>query len=100
MINSFDPDPEIARTSPADLLLMSMMQTMCDRGYKVFDLGIGEARYKSSWCDRSEPLVDVLYGITLKGQAYVLGESAWLRMKRYVKQNEWAWKTVQKLRSG
>jgi CelD/BcsL family acetyltransferase involved in cellulose biosynthesis len=98
MINSFDPDPEIARTSPADLLLMSMMQTMCDRGYKAFDLGIGEARYKSSWCDRSEPLVDVLYGVTLKGQAYLLGESAWLKMKRCVKQNEWAWKTVQKLR--
>jgi CelD/BcsL family acetyltransferase involved in cellulose biosynthesis len=98
MINSFDPDPEIARTSPGDLLLMSMMQMMCDRGYKVFDLGIGEARYKSSWCDQAEPLVDVLYGITLKGHAYVLGETARLKVKRYVKQNEWAWRAVQKLR--
>lgn len=98
MINSFDGDPEVARTSPGDLLLMSMMQTMCDRGYKAFDLGIGEARYKSSWCDQSEPLLDTLYGVTLKGHAYVRYESARLRVKRYVKQNEWAWKTVQKLR--
>lgn len=99
MINSFDPDPVIARTSPGDLLLMSMMQTMCERGTKIFDLGIGEARYKSSWCDRSEPLVDTLYGITLKGHAYVLRESARLRVKRTVKQNEWAWTLVQKWRA-
>ena len=98
MFNSFDLDPEVARTSPGDLLLMAMMQTMCDRGYEAFDLGIGEARYKSSWCDRSEPLLDTLYGVTLKGHAYVLCESARLRLKRYVKQNEWAWKTVQKMR--
>lgn len=98
MINSFDLDPDIARTSPADLLLMSMMQTMCGCGYKAFNLGIGEARYKSTWCDRAEPLIHVLYGITLKGHAYVLAESAWLKMKRYVKQNDWAWNTVQKLR--
>ncbi len=98
MINSFDSDPEIARTSPGDLLLMSMMQTMCDRGYEAFDLGIGEARYKSSWCDQSEPLLDTLYGVTLKGHAYVLSESARLRLKRYVKQNKWLWKAVQKLR--
>lgn len=32
MINSFDPAPEIARTSPGDLL-MSMMQTIGDRGF-------------------------------------------------------------------
>ena len=100
MINSFDPDPEIARTSPGDLLLMSMMEKMCERGYQAFDLGIGEARYKSSWCDRSEPLLDTLFAITLKGRAYVLRESARLRLKRYVKQNKWAWTAVQKLRFG
>ena len=100
MINSFDPHPEIARISPGDLLLMSMIEMMCERGYQAFDLGIGEARYKSSWCDRSEPLLDTLFPITLKGRAYVLRESARLRLKRYVKQNKWAWTAVQKLRFG
>jgi CelD/BcsL family acetyltransferase involved in cellulose biosynthesis len=100
MINSFDTDPEIARTSPGDLLLMSMMEKMCERGYRAFDLGIGEARYKSSWCDRSEPLFDTLFPITLKGSAYVVLESARLRLKRYVKQNKWALTAVQKLRHG
>ena len=98
MVNSFDLNAEIARTSPGDLLLMSIMQKMCDRNYEIFDLGIGEARYKSSWCDRSEPLFDTLYAVTLKGHAYVQMASAWLRFKRSVKQNEWAWKTVQKVR--
>jgi CelD/BcsL family acetyltransferase involved in cellulose biosynthesis len=100
MINSFDSDPEIARTSPGDLLLMSMMEKMCERGYRAFDLGIGEARYKSSWCDQSEPLLDTLFPITPKGRAYVLRESAWLRLKRYIKQNKWAWTAVQTLRFG
>lgn len=100
MINSFDPDPEIARTSPGDLLLMSMMEKMCERGYQIFDLGIGEARYKLCWCDRSEPLLDTLFPITLKGRAYVLRESARLRVKRYIKQNKWAWTAVQRLRFG
>jgi CelD/BcsL family acetyltransferase involved in cellulose biosynthesis len=99
MINSFDTDPEIARTSPGDLLLMSMMEKMCERGYRAFDLGIGEARYKSSWCDQSEPLLETLFPITLKGRAYVLRESARLRLKRYVKQHKWAWTAVQKLRA-
>lgn len=98
MINSFDLDSEIARTSPGDLLLMSMMQMMCDRGYQVFDLGIGEARYKSSWCDRSEPLFDTLYGVTPKGCAYVLGYFAQLQLKGYIKRNKWLWAIVQKWR--
>ncbi len=98
MFNSFDGDADVARTSPGDLLLMSMMQTMCDRGYSAFDLGIGEARYKSSWCDRSEPLFDTLWGITLKGHAYVQVESARLLLKRQLKQRRWAMKAVQILR--
>ncbi len=98
MINSFDPDPEIARTSPGDLLLMSMMEAMCNREYRAFDLGIGEARYKSSWCDRSEPLFDTLLGVTIKGRIFALSESLRLRGKRYIKQNPWAWNAVQKLR--
>ena len=98
MINSFDLDDEIARTSPGDLLLMSMMQMMCDRNYTSFDLGIGEARYKSSWCDQSEPMFDTLVGVTLKGRVYALASSSWLRFKRNIKQNRWAWATVRKLR--
>lgn len=99
MINSFDPDPEIARTSPGDLLLMSMMEMMCNREYKAFDLGIGEARYKSSWCDRSEHLFDTLLGVTLKGRLHVASESARLRGKRFIKQNPWAWNAYQRFRS-
>lgn len=99
MINSFDQDPDIARTSPGDLLLMTMMQAMCDRGYNSFDLGIGEARYKSSWCDQSEPLFDTLVGVTLKGRAYALAMSSWLRIKRNIKQNKSVLEALQKLQA-
>lgn len=99
MINSFDQDPEIARTSPGDLLLMAMMQKMCDRGFSSFDLGIGEARYKSSWCDRSEPLFDTLVGVSLKGRAYALAMSSWLRIKRSIKQNKSVLQKLQRLQA-
>jgi CelD/BcsL family acetyltransferase involved in cellulose biosynthesis len=99
MVNSFDDDPAIGRTSPGDLLLMSMMEMMCNRGCLAFDLGIGEARYKSSWCDESAPLFETLHPVTLKGRAFALREAVRLRAKRYVKQNEWAWKAVSRLRA-
>ena len=51
-VNSFDADPEIAKSSPGDLLLMRLVAAQCDKGRTGFDLGIGEARYKASYCDR------------------------------------------------
>jgi CelD/BcsL family acetyltransferase involved in cellulose biosynthesis len=99
MVNSFDSDPDIARTSPGELLLMSMMQMMCERGYRSFDLGIGEARYKSTWCDETEQMFDTLLGISLKGRAFVLAESCRLRLKRFIKRHDWLWKSAQIVRN-
>lgn len=99
MVNSFDPDPEIARTSPGDLLLMAMMETMCARGYAAFDLGIGEARYKAAWCDQAEPLIDTLVGVTLAGHAYAVYKSLRLKVKRTIKTNKRLWQIAQTVRA-
>jgi CelD/BcsL family acetyltransferase involved in cellulose biosynthesis len=100
MINSFDLDPEIARFSPGELLLARLVEEKCCAGLVSFDLGIGEARYKDTWCDVVEPLFDTIVPISMKGRAAACSESVWLRTKRFVKQSSWAWALVQKLRAG
>jgi CelD/BcsL family acetyltransferase involved in cellulose biosynthesis len=86
MIISFDSDPDIARSSPGELLLLRAIAAQCQRGITSFDLGIGKADYKATYCDTPIALFDVLFPITLKGRLYALFESLRLRLKRAVKQ--------------
>jgi CelD/BcsL family acetyltransferase involved in cellulose biosynthesis len=99
MVNSFDLDPEIARCSPGELLLARLVEEKCRAGLTSFDLGIGEARYKNTWCDVAEPLFDAILPVTMKGRVAAWGESVRRRMKRIVKQTGWAWAFAQKLRA-
>ena len=99
MINSFDAEPAVARSSPGDLLLLSMLESMCAEGVECFDLGVGEARYKDVWCETSEPLFETLIPVTARGRAFALAEWARLRLKRQVKQSPWLWSVAQQLRT-
>jgi CelD/BcsL family acetyltransferase involved in cellulose biosynthesis len=87
MFISYDPDPEIARSSPGEILLTYVLRDACARKFSAFDLGIGEARYKADFCDEVEPLADALYAPTLFGQlaapVFALAAAA----KRIVKRN-------------
>ncbi|MDH7794765.1 MULTISPECIES: GNAT family N-acetyltransferase [unclassified Beijerinckia] len=99
MVNSFDMDPMIARSSPGDLLLQRLIEAKCYDGLTRFDLGIGEGRYKSAWCNEAEPLFDTLIGQSGAGQAFVLMEKTRRRAKRLIKQSEWAWPMAKRLRA-
>ena len=91
MVNSFDGDVEIARCSPGDLLLQSIIEKACAEGLTGFDLGIGEARYKDSWCDESVAMFDSIMPVSAKGRVYARYESLRLNAKRWIKQSDWAW---------
>lgn len=97
MFNSFDPDREIAKASPGDLLAQMILERACRNGLKSFDFGIGEARYKDAWCDRAEPMFDSVLAISAAGHAFRLAESARLNAKRWIKQSKWAWPLAQTL---
>ena len=87
MFNSFDADEEIARSSPGDLLLMRIVESCCARGFSAFDLGVGEARYKTALCDEPIPLFDAAIGFGPLGcaaAAFVLARQA---LKQRVKRN-------------
>ncbi|MFL5004174.1 MAG: GNAT family N-acetyltransferase [Microvirga sp.] len=99
MFTSFDADPEIARSSPGELLMLEVIRHQCAQGRRVFDLGVGEARYKSSLCDEVEELVDVTLPVTARGHLYVAAFGGFLRLKRLVKQTPWLWQGFTRLRS-
>lgn len=86
MLNSFEADEEIARSSPGDLLLHALMRDLVTRGFTRFDLGVGEARYKNAVCDETIELYDTLLPVSLRGAAFATLLSAYLQLKRQVKQ--------------
>ncbi len=99
MVNSFDLDPNIARSSPGDLLVSRIIEEKCRGGLKSLDLGIGEGRYKDTWCNIREPLFDTVLPVTIKGHVFALAESLRLKAKRTIKQNDRVWALVRKLRA-
>ncbi|MGH6818785.1 MAG: GNAT family N-acetyltransferase [Methylovirgula sp.] len=98
MINSFDRGPEIAKSSPGDLLLMKLFVRQCQRGVTSFDLGIGEARYKAAYCDIVIPLFDVVMGFGVKGRLFAAYLVLCTRLKRAIKQNRRILKVVRRIR--
>ncbi len=92
MFSAFDTSPDIARWSPGDVLLMELIRMQCLEGFKTFDLGVGEARYKRVFCDRAEPLLDVFLPVTLRGVVYCGVARVSGQAKRWIKRTEWAWR--------
>jgi CelD/BcsL family acetyltransferase involved in cellulose biosynthesis len=63
-----DGDPEIARSSPGEIMVQAVVADAIARGFAEFDLGVGEARYKDETCEIVEPLFDSAFAVTLKGR--------------------------------
>ncbi len=71
MVNAFDAaDADLARRSPGDLLILHLVADQCRRGRRMFDLGVGDARYKETFCDGVEELVALTIPVTPLGSAY------------------------------
>ncbi|HEX4768964.1 MAG TPA: GNAT family N-acetyltransferase [Lichenihabitans sp.] len=98
MIISFDPVSDLSRFSPGDLLVAAIVRAKCREGIAVFDLGIGEARYKEAYCPEPEPLFETLLTLSPRGRLFAAVEAMRLQVKRSIKQSAWAWPTVRALR--
>ena len=100
MINSFNIDPQIARSSPAELLLRHIVRDLGSRGFERFDLGIGESRYKNAICNEEIALADLVLPATALGAAWAPIERCRLSAKRWVKKTPWALALVEQMRAG
>jgi CelD/BcsL family acetyltransferase involved in cellulose biosynthesis len=91
-------DGRFAVESPGEQLIVRLVQDCCERGLATFDLGVGEARYKSLFCRDVEPLFDSFIPLSRAGRLLaVAGRSATV-VKRTVKQHPRLWSMVRWLR--
>lgn len=97
MATSFDLGSEAARTSPGEILLVELIRRKCQAGFTMFDLGVGEARYKTTICDDSDELVDTFFPLTAKGRAYAGYSRAKRALKRRIKASPLALKAAQRV---
>lgn len=97
MVNSFDGDPVISKSSPGDLLLMKLVAAQCRLGRASFDLGIGEARYKETYCDTTVPLFDLVMPLGPKGAVLAVRQAFCSRLKLAIKKNPQAFAAFRKI---
>lgn len=69
MATSFALDPAVMKVSPGEILLVDVIRSECARGRAMFDLGVGEARYKTTICSETEELVDGFIAVSPQGEA-------------------------------
>ena len=98
LLISYDLDPAYARSSPGELLLAAVIGQKCAEGFASFDLGIGEARYKDTYCPIEDELADSFLALTLAGRAASTTFAAALRLKSIIKRSPNAWASVQAIR--
>jgi CelD/BcsL family acetyltransferase involved in cellulose biosynthesis len=91
---SFDADPEIARSSPGEILLSHVLRDACARKIAEFDLGLGDARYKTTFCDEVEAMADALFAPRLAGLLAQPFFAAGLAAKNAIKRNPHLWGLV------
>jgi CelD/BcsL family acetyltransferase involved in cellulose biosynthesis len=96
MATAFDMTGEIAKTSPGEILLVDLIKHKCQEGVTVFDLGVGEARYKTTICDDKDELVDSFLPLTAKGRGLALVAKAKRAAKRRIKSSPLLLKLAQR----
>ena len=88
MVLAMEPRADVAQCSPGELLVKHVVGDMCRRGFRQFDLGIGEARYKRTFCPEPEPLFDTIVPITLAGTIAAFAVAGRNGLKRRLKRSE------------
>jgi CelD/BcsL family acetyltransferase involved in cellulose biosynthesis len=76
------------RFRAGEILLRKVIEHCCRRGLTEFDLGVGEARYKSSWCSRTDFLFDSFVPLTAAGWMHSTVTKTGFRLKRAAKQSD------------
>ncbi len=97
MITSFTMG-EHARQSPGLVLLTHLVADCADRGLEYFDLGVGEAEFKTSLCDEIEVLSDSFVPLSGRGRLLAAGLAAKASAKRAIKRSPLLWSAAQKIR--
>jgi CelD/BcsL family acetyltransferase involved in cellulose biosynthesis len=100
MFLSFDSsDPEVVRNSPGDQMVMRIIADCCAKGLTTFDLGAGEARYKTMFCDSRDPLAATAVATSFKGKIAVAAVRLVWMVKQRVKRHPLLLAALRKIRA-
>ncbi|MEP1206028.1 MAG: GNAT family N-acetyltransferase [Rhizobiaceae bacterium] len=92
-------DDEYSNISPGELIIHLVIRDCCERGLHTFDLGRGEERYKSSWCDTTITMFETNKAISRWGIGFAIYERSKLSIKRLVRNNQTTWNFAKKVRA-
>jgi CelD/BcsL family acetyltransferase involved in cellulose biosynthesis len=84
--------------SPGEQLILHLVRRCCERGFATFDLGIGDARYKSLFCGDVEPLFDSFLPLSAEGRLFAVAFRSAALVKRVIKQRPALWSMVRAAR--
>ena len=86
MVHTYEPTH--ARMSPGRLHLLKLINASIEEGHKIYDLSVGYAAYKDSFCDEPMPLSNYVVAAKPWGLAAASAERAKLGLKRRVKSSD------------
>jgi CelD/BcsL family acetyltransferase involved in cellulose biosynthesis len=89
---------DYSRNSPGLIALAHCISTVADRGYAMFDLGVGDASYKTSFCDGIDTLFDSFLPLNASGQILARALAVRNATKRVIKNNPTLWRAAQAIR--
>ena len=98
LANSFDEGSAAARFSPGETLLNALLENLAQRGFADFDLGVGEAQYKTAVCEEAIALYDTVLPVSPAGALAAPMLRASVACKRAIKQSPWLLACLQRLR--
>jgi len=97
MINTYTLSDN-AKHSPGLILILQMIQMCADNGIRLFDLGAGDATYKSWFCKQPIHLFDSFLPLTPLGRLSASGLDTASAVKREVKHAPALWSAYRSLR--
>ncbi|MEP0942297.1 MAG: GNAT family N-acetyltransferase [Rhizobiaceae bacterium] len=92
-------DDEYSHISPGELLIHLIIRDCVERDLQVFDLGRGEERYKSSWCDTTITMFETNKALSKWGIGFAAYERTKLAIKRLVRNNQTLWNLAKRVRA-
>jgi CelD/BcsL family acetyltransferase involved in cellulose biosynthesis len=86
-VNAMALDSETRRYSPGDILLLRLIGDCGERGFRTFDLGLGEASYKTQYCPDTQQVYDGVIAVSPVGSAVAKTWHGWRYVKSRLKQH-------------
>jgi len=97
IITSFGEE-KFGRFHAGEILLRMVIERCCKTGLTEFDLGVGEAQYKNSWCSRTDLLFDSFVPLTAAGWMHSTVTKTGFRLKRAAKKSDFLSELAGRLR--